>query len=114
MNKYLAAVRVGGSTIRTMVFADSDIHARLLLQYQYGMNSIVISPSLTKEAEEDDRLVDNTIKPIKPLTPAQTRIQGLKHSVDRTREALRAEQERQRQQREAERTRKQQAQPTTG
>jgi hypothetical protein len=113
MNKYLAAVRVGGSTIRTMVFADSDIHARLLLQYQYGMNSIVISPSLTKEAE-DDRLVDNTIKPIKPLTPAQTRIQGLKHSVDRTREALRAEQERQRQQREAERTRKQQAQPTTG
>ena len=64
MKKYLATVRVGGSTIRTVVFADSDIHARLLLQYQYGMNSIVASPYLTKESHEDDTLVDNIIKPI--------------------------------------------------
>jgi hypothetical protein len=114
MNKYLATVRVGGSVIRTVVFADSDIHARLLLQYQYGMNSIVVSPSLTRESQEDDTLLDNIIKPIKPLTPAQARIKGLKQNVDRTRQALKAEQERQRRQRDAERKRKQQAQPRLG
>jgi hypothetical protein len=44
MNKYIAMVRVKGQAIRTMVFADGLIHARLILQYQFGMDSIVASP----------------------------------------------------------------------
>ncbi len=48
-----------------------------------------------------------SIRPKKPLTPAQARINALKQNVDNTRKQLQAERERQRRQREAERTRKQ-------
>ena len=47
------------------------------------------------------------IKTIKPLTPAQARINALKQNVENTRKQLQAERERQRRQREAEQTRKQ-------
>jgi hypothetical protein len=46
------------------------------------------------------------IKTIKPLTPAQARINSLKQNVENTRKQLQAERERQRRQREAERIRK--------
>ena len=46
------------------------------------------------------------IKTIKPLTPAQARINSLKQNVENTRKQLQAERESQRRQREAERTRK--------
>ena len=110
MNKYLVSVRIGGQLVKTVVFADSTIHARLLCQYKYGMNSIAASPV---RVDEDDRLLDSTIKPIKPkppMTPAQARINSLKQGVERSREQLHAERERQRQQREAERKRQQQQQ----
>ena len=109
MNKYSAVVRVGGITVKTAVFADSETHARLLLQYHYGMSSIVSSPTLAREAA-DPKLLDSAIKPIKPMTPAQSRINGLKQGVERSRQALKAEQDRQRQQRDAERRSNQQAQ----
>jgi capsule polysaccharide export protein KpsE/RkpR len=48
-----------------------------------------------------------SIRPKKPLTPAQARINALKQNVENTRKQLQAERERQRRQREAERTRKQ-------
>ena len=44
MNKYLATVRVKGQLIKTYVFADSAIHARLLIQYQFGMDSLTSRP----------------------------------------------------------------------
>ena len=110
MNKYLVTVRVGGQLVKTAVFADSTIHARLLCQYKYGMNSIAVSPVLIDEAEDDSTLLDSTIKPKPPMTPAQARINSLKQGVERSREQLHAERERQRQQREAERRRKQQQQ----
>jgi len=46
MNKYFAAVRVKGQTVRTMVFADSYLHARLILEFQFGIGSVVRSPTL--------------------------------------------------------------------
>jgi len=103
MNKYLATVRIGGQLVKTIVFADSTIHARLLLQYKYGMNSVAVSPVQTNE---EDTLLDSTIKPIKPLTPQQARINSLKQNVERDRQQLQAERDRQRKQRDAERLRK--------
>jgi hypothetical protein len=111
MNKYLAAVRIGGQLVKTIVFADSTTHARLLLQYKYGMNSIAASPTLTKDVGEGEAaLLDSTIPTIKPQPPmslAQARISALKQGVERSKEQLHAERERQHKQREAERTRKQ-------
>ncbi len=104
MNKYLATVRVGGQLVKTIVFADSTLHARLLLQYKYGMNSVATSPVQTNE--DDDTLLDSTIKPIKPLTPQQARINSLKQNVERDKQQLQGERDRQRKQRDAERLRK--------
>lgn len=109
MNKYLATVRVGGQLVRTMVFADSSIHARLLIQYQFGMSSIASSPMLTIKQVEGYELFDEvvkTIKPIKPLNPSQAKVAGLKKNVDTARTVLQGERDRQRQQREAEKRRK--------
>jgi hypothetical protein len=112
MNKYLVTVRVGGQLVKTIVFADSATHARLLIQYKYGMNSIASSPTPTKEVGEGAAaLLDNNIKPIKakpPMSPAQARLNALKQGVERSKEQLHAERERQHRQREAERTRQQQ------
>ena len=104
MNKYLATVRVSGQLVKTIVFADSTLHARLLLQYKYGMNSVATSPVQTNE--DYDTLLDSTIKPIKPLTPQQARINSLKQNVERDRQQLQGERDRQRRQRDAERLRK--------
>lgn len=100
MNKYLASVRVGGTVVKTIVFADSATHARLIIQYQFGMSSIASGPNQTSESVEDYPLLDSLIKPKPPMTPAQTRINGLQQNVERSREQLKAERERQRQQRE--------------
>ena len=47
-----------------------------------------------------------TLKPIKPMTPAQLRVRSLKLNVQRSKDALTAEHEQQRRQREAEQQRK--------
>jgi hypothetical protein len=112
MNKYLASVRIGGQWVKTVVFADSAIHARLLLQYKYGMNSIGQSPVLVKEVAVDETaLLDSTIptiKPQQPMSPAQARIKALKQGVERSKEQLHREREQQHRQRELNRTRQQQ------
>jgi len=46
MNKYFAAVRVKGQTVRTMIFADSYLHARLILEFQFGIGSVDRLPTL--------------------------------------------------------------------
>jgi hypothetical protein len=51
-------------------------------------------------------LLDSTIKPIKPLTPQQARINSLKQNVEKDKLQLQAERDRQRKQRDAERLRK--------
>jgi len=101
MNKYVATVRVGGQAVKTVVFADSSIHARLLLQYQFGMNCIANSPTQTNLNTEGYKTIDEvastlkSIKPIKPLTPQKARIDGLKKQKDNVSKQLKAERERQ-------------------
>jgi hypothetical protein len=84
MNKYQAVVRVKGQLVKTAVFADSPIHARLILQYQFGMDSIVASPTAITE-----------VATIKPLTPDQQRIKSMKDRVKQDQAAVKAERARQ-------------------
>ena len=44
MYRYQVYVKVKGSVVKTIIFADNDIHARLLAQYQYGINNVSIPP----------------------------------------------------------------------
>ena len=45
MQRYQLKVRVNGIWIKTVVFADSDFHARLLARYQYGFNNAPLAPN---------------------------------------------------------------------
>mgnify|MGYP003333752166 CR=1 FL=1 len=44
MNRYQVLVKVKGSAVKTIIFADNEIHARLLAQYTYGINNVSIPP----------------------------------------------------------------------
>jgi len=81
MKNYTATVRIKGNLVKTVVHAESQIHARLLLQYQYGWDSIAVSPVLAETFE--------------PKTPEQLRIDSLKANKDRAGDALAAERKRQ-------------------
>ena len=85
MNKYVASVRVKGQLVKTVVFAESQLHARLILQYQFGFNNLASTPTQVSEA----------IKPIKPLTPQQSRIDGLKRQKETITKQLKTERDRQ-------------------
>ena len=85
MNKYVASVRVKGQLVKTVVFSESQLHARLILQYQFGFNSLASTPTQVSEA----------IKPIQPLTPQQSRIDGLKRQKETITKQLKAERDRQ-------------------
>ncbi|WP_216264459.1 hypothetical protein [Polynucleobacter sp. AP-Kaivos-20-H2] len=84
MNKYQAGVRVKGQLVKTAVFADSPIHARLILQYQFGMNSVLTYPALISE-----------VATIKPLSPEQARLKSMKDRVKQDQAAVKAERARQ-------------------
>ena len=99
MNKYIATVRIRGTSVKTVVFADSSTHARLILQYQFGMDSISSSPSLLTREHRGYISLEEAIakiQPIKPLTPEQGRIEALKRQKETAAKALKAERERQR------------------
>jgi hypothetical protein len=86
MFKYQVLVKVKGSTIKTTIFADNEIHARLLAQYQYGMNSLLSQPH--KIGLSEDGLA-------KSLTPDQLRIKSMKDRVKKDQQAIKAEKARQ-------------------
>ena len=86
MNKYQATVRVRGKQVRTAVFTDSALHARIILEYQYGIGSIVNAP--TSATNED---LDTPAPP----TPQQARIDALKKQKDIITKNLQAERDRQ-------------------
>lgn len=81
MKDYTAKVRVKGNVIKTVVHAENATHARLLLQYQYGFDCIVASPTLAETQQ--------------PKSPEQLRIDNLKSAKDRAAAALSAERQRQ-------------------
>jgi hypothetical protein len=65
------------------VFADSMIHARLILEYQFGMNSLATIPVQVNEAGT-----------IKPQTPDQARLAALKRQKDNVAKQIEAERDR--------------------
>lgn len=95
MNKYLATVRVKGQSIRTYVFADSSIHARLLIQYQFGMDSLLSTPTKAEGEVVGYKMLDEVVKSYKPLTPQQARIKSLQTQKDNVSKQLKAERDRQ-------------------
>ena len=126
MNKYLVTLRIRGQLIKTAVHANSATHARLLSQYQFGMNCVQVAPTQIHSEGQGNPLLDEliaesppsirpqapkppkpkTVKPIKPPTPEQMRITQLKANVDRQKDALQRERENQKRQREAEQARR--------
>ena len=129
MNKYLVTLRINGQLIKTAVHANSATHARLLCQYQFGMDCVQVAPTQIHSEGQCYPLLDEliaesppsikaqapnppkppktaTIKPAKPPTPEQMRITQLKANVDRQKDALQRERENQKRQREAEQTRR--------
>lgn len=86
MYKYQVLVKVKGSTVKTIIFADNEIHARLLAQYQYGMNSLLSNPYKLGLSEAGI---------IKPLTPDQARIKSMQDRVKKDQQAVKAERARQ-------------------
>ncbi len=99
MNKYLATVRVKGQSIKTYVFADSAIHARLLIQYQFGMNSLATNPIKAEGKAVDYQVLDEVVKTYKPPTPQQQRIKSLQAQKNNVNKQLKAERDRQKIQR---------------
>lgn len=83
MYKYIASVNIGGQIVKTYLFADNTIHARLLVQYAYGMNSLVGTPQLVNESSTT------------PPNPQQQRIKSLQTQKDNVAKQLKAERDRQ-------------------
>jgi hypothetical protein len=106
MKTYIATVRVHDRLVRTRIWAEEPIHAKLLLQYYFGMNSIAAGPVLGEgqhshlpDAEQlriEEAAIAAPIKPIKPRSPEQAQIDGLKTRKDQATKALKAAQQRQR------------------
>ena len=84
MNKYLASVRIRGQIVKMAVFADSMTHARMILEYQFGMNSLATTPVQVNEAGT-----------IKPQTPDQARLAALKRQKDNVAKQIETERDRQ-------------------
>jgi hypothetical protein len=95
MYKYLAMVRLGGNLVKTALFADSPLHALLLLKYQFGMRSVVTSPMRFEGIAEGYTLLDDLVKSTKPLTVKQQRLQSLQMQKDNITKQIKAERDRQ-------------------
>ena len=81
MNKYFCSIKVKGQTVRTVVFAQSTTHARLMIEYVFGMTSVVGHPVLAEATS--------------PTTPEQQRLATLRATKERAAVALDAERKRQ-------------------
>jgi hypothetical protein len=80
------------------VFADSSLHARLILEYQFGMNALSSSPNLVTKEDHGYKNLEEAIgilKPLKPKTPQQLTIDTLKKQKEQADTRLKAERERQ-------------------
>jgi hypothetical protein len=128
MNKYLVTLRIRGQLVKTAVHANSATHARLLCQYQFGMDCVQVAPTqihsegqgyplldeliaesppnIKPQAPKPKTIKPKTVKPFKPPTPEQMRITQLKANVNRQKDALQRERENQKRQRDAEQARR--------
>lgn len=105
MKTYIATVRIYGRLVRTRIWADEPLHAKLLLQYYFGMSSIAAGPVLGEghhshlpDAEQLrlEEAAIATIKPVKPRSPEQAQIDSLKARKDQATQALKSAKQRQR------------------
>lgn len=87
MNNYQATIRIKGRLVNTAVFADDPLHARLIIEYQFGIGSIIKGPSSLNESD--------LIKPIKPLSPDQQRLATMRQQKDSLTKTINAERDRQ-------------------
>jgi hypothetical protein len=95
MNKYLATVRVQGRNVKTAVFAESALHARLILEFQFGIGSVVSTPVLTSDRHENHEAIGAAVESIKIGTPQQARIDSLKRQKELISKSLETERNRQ-------------------
>lgn len=58
MKKYVGIVKIKGHYIKTVIFADSALHAKLLFEYQYGFDSLLNNP---KQLEEANQAIQPTV-----------------------------------------------------
>ena len=87
MNNYQATIRIKGRFVNTAVFADDPVHARLIIEYQFGIGSIIKGPSPLNESD--------IIKPIKPLSPDQQRLASMRQQKDTLTKSINSERDRQ-------------------
>jgi len=92
MYKYIATVRIKGMSIRTAVFAESQTHARLILEYQFGSNSIVSSPSQATSEDHTYQTIEEVINSLKPKSPEDLTIDTLKNQKDQANKRFKAAQ----------------------
>lgn len=98
MNKYLVTLRIRGQQVKTVMFADSATHARLICEYRFGLGCLNGSPTQIRSDGHEYPLLDDltptathtiksyppkppkaaTIKPIKPLAPKQPKTATIK------------------------------------
>ena len=61
MNKYLVTLRIRGQLVKTAVHANSATHARLLCQYQFGMDCVQVAPTQIYSQGQGYPLLDDLI-----------------------------------------------------
>ena len=81
--------------MRTGVFADCSIHARLILQYQFGMNSVINTPTILTREDRGYQSMEEVLATLKPKTPDQLNIDTLKNQKDQADKRLKAARARQ-------------------
>ena len=84
MHRYLVTLRVKSQMVKTIIFADSTIHARLLGEWHYGIGAVVSAPVRLDETQV-----------VAAQTPAQARIKSLQSQAARAKQVYRTEKARQ-------------------
>ncbi len=85
---FIATVKVKGTSIKTLIAADSSAHARLLAQCLYGSSNLV---SLSESIDDLDEQASGT----KTLTPDQLKIKSLSDKKAKISDQIKQERERQ-------------------
>jgi hypothetical protein len=88
IKSFIATVKVNGSSIKTLIAADSAAHARLLAQSLYGSSNLV---SLSESGDDLEEQASGT----KTLTPDQLKIKSLSDKKAQISDQIKQERERQ-------------------
>jgi hypothetical protein len=81
MNNYLATVRAMGRVLQTAVFAQSPLHARYVLEFQFGIGNVHINPKPVSLLLADAVVGEAAVTQAN-LNPHQQRIKTLQRQKD--------------------------------